>query len=238
MSVVRYEDGKPTKRWQELIQEDSLTDSFFNSLHKFFRVVLLCPKMGPNGLYNLGTVLTAIDVTYDEARLGELDLAQVIELATTAFSIYTESFIQRRFVESAGDSTIYCLPMQYEPSLYGLCDREEPLTTWSEEHASIPRWVELDTDSRQLDADKAAEDSIMLYLREVKCMWLEQELCLIVGDEDFQIHVTSEGILVWSFTEGTRLPAMDGPESLRGAKNEPSTFSTPVRPIHLLPFMG
>lgn len=235
MSVVRYEDGKPTKRWQELIREDSLTDSFFNSLHKFFRVVLLCPKMGPNGLYNLGTVLTAIDVTYDEARPGELDLAQVIELATTAFSIYTESFIQRRFVESAGDSTIYCLPMQYEPSLYGLCDREEPLTTWSEEHASIPRWVELDTDSRQLDADKA-EDVIVLYLREVKCR-LSQELCLIVGDEDFQIHVTSEGVLVWSFTEGTRLPAMHGPESLRGAKNESSTFSTPVRPIHLLPFV-
>ncbi|KAF5139200.1 hypothetical protein E5D57_002992 [Metarhizium anisopliae] len=237
MSVVRYEDGKPTERWQELIQEDSLTDHFFISPHVFFQVVLLCPKMGPNGLYNLGTVLTSINVTYDEARLGEIYRGQVLELATTAFSIYKESFIQRRFVQCAGDSTIYCLPMQYEPSLYGLCDCEEPLTTWSEEHPSIPRWVELDTDSRRLDADKAAEDGIVLYLREVKCR-LELELCLIVGDDDFQIHVTSEGILVWSFTEGTRLPAMDGPESLRGAKNEPSTLSTPVRPIHLLPFVA
>ncbi|KID85295.1 Cyclin-like F-box [Metarhizium guizhouense ARSEF 977] len=239
MSVVRYEGGKPTKRWQELIQEDSLSNHFFDSLHDSFRAVLLCPKMGPNGLYNLGTVLTASDVSYDDARVGDLDPARVVELATTAFSIYKESFIQRRFVESAGDAMIYRLPMQYEPSLYGLyglCKHEEQLTTWSEEHASIPRWVLLDSDCEgRPDPDNAAKNDIISYLRELnKCESLYGP-CVIMGDEDFQIHVTSKGILVWSFTEGTRLPAMDGPESLRGAKNEPSTLVYPVRPTYLLP---
>ncbi|KHN94762.1 F-box domain, Skp2-like protein [Metarhizium album ARSEF 1941] len=229
MSVVRYQGGKPTKRWQELIRKDSLSITYDDSTCKPFRITLACSKMGSHGLHNLGTVLTASNKNHP---------TRVVELATAAFSIYKETFIQRTFAESEGSSMTDRSPLHFEPSAWGVCEYEEPLTTWSQQHASIPRWVKPDSADGPPDRDEAAADDVFLYLKELAKGVPASEPCRIFGDEDFEIHVTTQGILVWSFTEETNLPAVDGPRSLGETKDEPWKLADPVRGVDLHPFAG
>ncbi|TWU74012.1 hypothetical protein ED733_000468 [Metarhizium rileyi] len=231
MSVVRYEGSKPLRRWHEVIHDNSLSNTYHDSIYISFRITLLCSKMSPNGLYNLGTVLTA---NYED------DCARVVELATAAFNIYREAFVQRKFVESDGNGIIDRFQFRFEPSVWGLIDHEELLTTWSEEHASIPRWMNVDSADRRLDRDRTAANDVSLYLKELSTCVPVSEPCRIFGDEDFQIHVTSQGILVWSFTEETNLTtvATDGLSGLEAVKGQPSKLVNPVLTMDLKPFAG
>jgi hypothetical protein len=89
-----------------------------------------------------------------------------------------------------------------------------------------------------LDGATDAADDVSLFLKELnKCVPVS-EPCRIYGDEDFQIHVTTQGILVWSFTDDTSLPVVEGPSALGEMMDEPSQLVDPVSAADLRPFAG
>lgn len=228
MSVVRYQDGKATGRYQELIHDESLSNNHHHSIYVPFRITLLCSKMDANGLYNLGTLLGA---SYD------IECPRVVELATAGFNIYKEAFVQRKFIHNNGNGVNDRPEFRLEPSIWGLSDHEELLTTWSQDHATISRWVSLDSADRTVKGVKAAAD-VALYLKELhKCVPVS-EPCRVFGDDDFQVFVTTHGILVWSFTDDTKLPVTGGPGGLGNAAEQPTLLGEPVPAMDLRPFAG
>ncbi|KAG6193822.1 hypothetical protein E4U10_003470 [Claviceps purpurea] len=173
MSVVRYHDAVPTRRWLETIREESLTTNFLNPMHANFHLALLCVKMSAYGLYSIGTVLTP----YPE--LGQF---QVIEFATTGFNVYKEAFVQRRFDYAERNNLRSCEAILdttvWNCSTYGEC-----LTTWSNDHLMIPRYfISYETHILTSFDDEPVAD-----------------FCRVFADEDFLIKVSSDGISVSSF---------------------------------------
>ncbi|KAG5955893.1 hypothetical protein E4U58_006855 [Claviceps cyperi] len=173
MSVVRYHDAMPTRRWLETIREESLTTNFPDPMHTDFHLTLLCVKMSAYGLYSIGTVLTPCP---------ELRQFQVIEFATTGFNVYKEAFVQRRFDYAELNSLRSCQAL-LDPTVWNCCSFGECLTTWSDDHLMIPRYfISQETHIlTSFDAEPVAD------------------FCRVFADEDFLIKVSSDGISVSSF---------------------------------------
>ncbi|KAG6090866.1 hypothetical protein E4U30_007876 [Claviceps sp. LM220 group G6] len=173
MSVVRYHDAVPTRRWLETIREESLTTNFLNPVHVNFHLALLCVKMSAYGLYSIGTVLTP---------LPELGQFQVVEFATTGFNVCKEAFVQRRF-DYAERKTLRSCESLLDPTVWYCSAYGECLTTWSNDHLMIPRYfISYETHILTSSDDEPVAD-----------------FCRVFADEDFRIKVSSDGISVSSF---------------------------------------
>ncbi|KAG6000113.1 hypothetical protein E4U43_001688 [Claviceps pusilla] len=170
MSVVRYEDEVPTHRWLEIIQRNLLSTLKIAAPYMNSYIALLCPRMSAYGLYSIGTVW---------ADSG------VVEFATTAFSIYKESFIQRPIryrdffdIESMQSMRKILHATKWYPDLHSA-----PLTTWSEMHPMVPYYYHV-----------KAPDS-----NDYKPEW---KACRIYGDDDFRVSISNTGFKAWSFRDG------------------------------------
>lgn len=230
MSVVRYDDLVPTQRWQEKIHEDSLSHAPHDSLHVGFRLTLLCSKMSANGLYSIGTVLTASH---------DLEQPRVVEFATTGFNVYKEAFIQRRFeyADQADRSSLRCCRRILDQTTWGCSDHEESLTSWSQDQLLTPRWFTFHGPHPVHDKNELCA-GIDPYMRELnKCVPVS-EPCRIYGDEDFRVLVTNHGIMVWSFTRDTQLPVGGSLSSPGLALSAERRLMDPIYPVDIKSLAG
>ncbi|KAG6043986.1 hypothetical protein E4U39_003906 [Claviceps sp. Clav50 group G5] len=173
MSVVRYHDAVPTRRWLETIREESLTSEFSSLMHAHFHLTLLCIEMSAYGLYSIGTVL---------APYPEFGQFQVIEFATTGFNVYKEAFVQRPFDYAERNNLRSCQAL-LDPTVWNCSPFGECITTWSNDHLMIPRYfISYETHIlTSFDAEPVAD------------------FCRVFADEDFLIKMSSDGISVSSF---------------------------------------
>ncbi|KAG5932956.1 hypothetical protein E4U53_001143 [Claviceps sorghi] len=203
MSVVRHDAGVPTHRWLENILPASLGDADDLSsppLNSF--LTLPCSKMSAHGLYSIGIVETNYSVH---------------EFATTAFNIYKEAFVQRRFQYAKPDHSHgnpRMLRMRHSTGSWaGQKTRAGYLTAWSEANPMIPRYV----------ASPSSEDNNTDTLHPAA-----QQFC-IFGDDEFHVSVSNNGYMVWLFamrlSAGNELDCEDESQTSWTTNSKPIDWS-------------
>lgn len=233
MVVIRYDNGKPVQRYQEAIHDASLCESVpYQPLGEHFSIALLCRKMSSSGLYNLGTCL--------QPRRSFED-PQVIEIATVGFNIHTETFVQREYIDTiSDDDSVLARKGHIEASTWRLSLDLCPLSTWAETCASTSWWFYPTTFAKAHEKGKSRTMGVYgvaEYLKEIHRCVPSAEACRVFGDDDFQIFVTTQGVLVWAFTEETKLRGTPDPVEV-AAVMEDSELIDPVRSFDLRPLAG
>ncbi|KAK2601879.1 hypothetical protein QQS21_004566 [Conoideocrella luteorostrata] len=226
ISVVQYDEGESINWWEKCICPESLCDHPHGLLNNFALVTPLCSKMSPYGLYNIGTIVKAINKPEEPCAT---------EFATVGFNIYKESFIQREFKFAKPSALFAGTYHRLDPIPWGIYAQGGKLTSWSQRHAAIPREVVRDNRAAEKERNGFNADiatAMRIRVRSRSKRWR------VLGDEDFQVFVTSEGILVWSYTKETKLSDGHGLSSPAYDSASGSSFAIPARPVAINPPNG
>jgi hypothetical protein len=190
MSVVRYEGGQSVEEFRECIHNGWDYESWTDGL--------LCSKLGSNGLYDVASLHRGADYHYP----------YMTDLPSVGFNMYTESFVQHMWEEYNSNFASSYPETCFYPC-EGITQSDELAPKWFIEHANrrrcLARGVGVNSD--------LAEDRVPSYSRKLARYVPSQEWDRMCEDDDFEIYISTGGILVFSFTRDTALPSLDGPSA-------------------------
>ncbi|KND94252.1 hypothetical protein TOPH_00805 [Tolypocladium ophioglossoides CBS 100239] len=207
--VLKYEDGKPVKRFTEIITCFAETDLSLTNMSVWLTSTR-CQKMNSHGLYLMATVCLEYPPT--STFSSEIRNCRPVAVASVAFNVLTEAFVQRHYLNANGNPTEH-FHRSEEVAMAVLSDNWR--SAWGDQLILIgqrrcdpcTRWFQVDYHSSQAESSGPGPD-ISERQSEVNHYIDPSERGDVFCDSGFMVFTTTIGMLVWAFCDVPELPVL------------------------------